>query len=300
MYAGGSHGGYGGKRDSGQSSGKLYGSLYEPVDLGAGGGCNGVGGNGGGAIRLEAEELVLDGILSADGLSGKESTGGAGGSLWVKVGLLRGSGSLQANGGIGKCLVDYGGFGGGGGRVALYYKEASSFDLNRVTAYGGNSPCNNPGEVYRNGGAGTVYLKAKDQEQGDLVLDNLNRPTSPGSTGLPAVGVGFSTALEASALTNSAAPFVPGALLGIRLNPYRSGTVTFPIIGNTRDRIFTDPASGEMTQVAQTGHEYIGEHLFRNVTVRGQSHLLTPDRIVAAGAVTVEAGSTLKSENLEK
>ena len=302
QLAGGSHGGYGGKYDSGQSSGRLYGSLYEPVNLGGGGGCYGYGrgGDGGGAVRLEAEELALDGILSADGESAPQSTGGAGGSLWVKVGLLKGTGSLQANGGLGKCLASYGGFGGGGGRVALYYREASGFDLSRVTAYGGNSPCNNAGEVYRNGGAGTVYLKGKDQEYGDLIVDNLNRPTSPGSTSLPAVGVGFNTALEANVLTNSANPFLPGALVGMRLNPYRSGAFTFPIIRNTHNQIFTDPAAGEMTQVAQTGHEYIGVHLFRNVIVRGQAHLLTPDRIVASGAVTVEAGSTLKSENLEK
>ena len=152
--------------------------------------------------------MVLDGILSADGESAPESTGGAGGSLWVKVGVLSGTGSLQANGGIGKCY-NSGGFGGGGGRVALYYREAAGFDLSRVTAYGGNSPCNDSGQIYRNGGAGTVYLKGKDQEYGDLIVDNLNRATPAGSTSLPAVGVGFNTALEANVLTNSANPFLP-------------------------------------------------------------------------------------------
>jgi hypothetical protein len=61
--AGGSYAGKGGTYN--YESNGVYGSAYEPADLGSGGGSENSGypgGNGGGAIRLEADELALDSV----------------------------------------------------------------------------------------------------------------------------------------------------------------------------------------------------------------------------------------------
>lgn len=119
--SGGGHGGQGGVGDRGgftNPSGMTHGSSIEPTDPGsAGGGVDGVGAPGGGAIRLEvAEALTLDGVISANGASaGGWAGGGAGGSIWIVTRLLAGSGSLHAHGGDGS-----GSGSGGGGRIAVY------------------------------------------------------------------------------------------------------------------------------------------------------------------------------------
>lgn len=119
--SGGGHGGQGGEGDRygfANPPGMTHGSSTEPADLGSGGGgVDGVGASGGGAIRLEvAEGLTLEGVISANGAStGGWAGGGAGGSVWIVTGLLAGNGSLQAHGGEGS-----GSGSGGGGRIAVY------------------------------------------------------------------------------------------------------------------------------------------------------------------------------------
>ncbi|WP_415835185.1 Ig-like domain-containing protein [Corallococcus soli] len=146
-----------------------YGDYQEPKEAG-GGGSGGPGaqpgGNGGGVLRLEAASLRLDGMLLASGKdSGSGYYSGAGGSIWLDVGALTGTGSMA--------LV--GGTSGGGGRVAVYYDESSTtFDWTRINAVGG----------YQGGGPGTVYLKAHAQPYGDLIVDNANGQFNP-STQLP-------------------------------------------------------------------------------------------------------------------
>jgi RHS repeat-associated protein len=127
---GAGHGGAGGGQAVGY--GLAYGSADEPVDLGsAGGGLQdgGLGGAGGGAIRLQVTgTLALDGRISADATAPTVAWypgGGAGGSIWVTAGRLAGSGTLQANGSAGG-LHSTGG-GGGGGRIAVYYGADGGF-----------------------------------------------------------------------------------------------------------------------------------------------------------------------------
>ncbi|MCX6029280.1 MAG: hypothetical protein NT169_08255, partial [Chloroflexi bacterium] len=173
LWSGGSYGGWGGQPTDGYPVASVYGALTDPNQLGAGGGglnsgSIAVGGNGGGLIRITANTLTLDGAIRANGSNAGSigyiyyAGGGAGGGIRLDVGTLTGAGAIQAIGGNG-LNASYDG-GGGGGRIAIYYTDMSGFNSSNITAYGGTS--------YRNGGAGTVFLKSTSQSHGDLVLDN--------------------------------------------------------------------------------------------------------------------------------
>jgi hypothetical protein len=164
--AGGAYGALGGGTTA--SGGIPYGSVLAPRDLGSGGGgyyTRGVGGSGGGAVRLSVSGLLLlDGRISAEGNSaiGEGGGGGAGGSVWVTAGTLAGAGTISVNGGLGSGFGLTGGGGGGGGRVAIQYGTYLFFGA--TSARGGS------GSAW--GGAGTVYTVANNQPYGQLVVDN--------------------------------------------------------------------------------------------------------------------------------
>ncbi len=142
--SGAGYGGRGGNSPTGLG-GATYGSLYQPTDLGSGGGDreNAPGGAGGGAIIIEVEELLLvDGIISAKGGTGSCYSpcptcvfscggGGSGGSINIKTNQLQGLGKITTNGGS---VYSRGG-GGGGGRIAIYY-DSNEF-LGDIQAFGG-------------------------------------------------------------------------------------------------------------------------------------------------------------------
>src|SRR5690606_14448358 len=156
-YTGGSHGGRGGHYSTSQS-GPVYGDYQEPMDVGLGGRTNGTGvTRGGGAIRIDADEIILDGGIFANGggVSSGSQGGGAGGSVWLDVGILRSgtTGEIRANGGLGS---SYGG-GGGGGRIAVHYETLIDVDQSRISTLGGGR---GNGYVMR-GSPGTVYLEDK-------------------------------------------------------------------------------------------------------------------------------------------
>jgi hypothetical protein len=295
-YSSASYGGYGAYYPS-NAINDTYGSIYYPSDPGSGGGGSSTyyqGGNGGGVIRIEAAEMNLNGkIFSNGGNAVNNSASGSGGSIWLIVNTLKGSGEIQANGGNGETCR-----GGGGGRIAVYYEDASAFDLSKITAYGGIQITN--GHINYNGGAGTIYLKNKSNQRGDLMVYNNNTQTREdiASTPLPAVGQGSNTGLYANKLVSNNASFIPGALIGIKLNPYPMGSTVFTIISNTSTEIFTDPADGNMAETgAVPGSAYIGEHYLYNLTIKGYAKVSTTDRIQVSGTLTVEPGSTLEAEN---
>ncbi|MDD3661902.1 MAG: hypothetical protein PHG63_02440, partial [Candidatus Dojkabacteria bacterium] len=146
---GAGHGGYGG------NGAAIYGSLYEPIDLGSGG----EAGAGGGAVKLSVSNTAtVNGDIHSSGTSE-----GSGGSIWIDTNVLTGGtfgvhGKIYANGGSSS-----GADGGGAGRIAIYYTEASGFD-GSVFAHGGG-----------NGGPGTVYWEQKGVDAaktGSLFVDN--------------------------------------------------------------------------------------------------------------------------------
>ena len=106
---GAGYGGNGGMSSSNALGGTGYGSLTQPVDLGSGGGygaagSGAVGGSGGGAVKIVASgDLILDGLISANGAdaTNSRSGGGSGGSIWLSARTITGAGVLAANGGVG-------------------------------------------------------------------------------------------------------------------------------------------------------------------------------------------------------
>lgn len=166
--SGGGYGGHGGAGGGTGAGGECYGSMLQPTDLGSGGGnplCCGVGGSGGGALRLTVQgQLQVDGAISVDGSPGGPASGwgggaGSGGSIWIECDELVGEGEIRANGGEGA----YGnvGGGGGGGRIAIY-GNTQSF-RGAIRAEGGAGA--------QRGGAGSVYLQ-NSGGRGGLIFDN--------------------------------------------------------------------------------------------------------------------------------
>jgi len=159
---GAGHGGMGGNGEDGTLGGNTYGDLFEPISIGSGGGSTSSdpGGAGGGAIKLEiANEIVLNGMISANGFDGQDgSGGGTGGSIWILSDIFSGSGDICADGGGIGAYYDGGG-GGAGGRIAIDVSSTDTFS-GTVSAYG------NGGN--QTGAAGTIYWTAEDH----LIIDN--------------------------------------------------------------------------------------------------------------------------------
>ncbi len=176
--SGGSHGGYGGLGRAG-TAGAVYGNVGDPSAFGAGSaGWGGVPGkNGGGLIRLDVDQLVVNGGIYADGQSGwaqgGASGGGAGGSINLRVGNLSGSGTISARGGAGGGPSDAGG--GGGGRIAIRWQSGDIGALS-LTAMGREFyDDGNTATLPISGGAGTIYLLGpSDNPDGRLLVDNGN------------------------------------------------------------------------------------------------------------------------------
>ena len=131
---GAGHGGY-----DASGTGAPYGDTYEPIALGSGGYAPGYGtySSGGGAIHLEiSERLQNDGTIEANGghAGGFNGCygGGSGGSIWIESDEIVGDGTVEALGGLPNSC----GYGGSGGRIALYAQndqfsnKANAFNVN--------------------------------------------------------------------------------------------------------------------------------------------------------------------------
>lgn len=145
--SGGGYGGRGGRSDNvtiTETFGVTNGSPIAPLWPGSGGCLTGLGGYGGGVIRIEASGTVsLDGTLTALGGNGASSTAsvgypgaGAGGGIMVLCQELEGgaTASIQAPGGN----ISTSG-GGGGGRISV---AVGLSDANRALLLDGQTPPN--------------------------------------------------------------------------------------------------------------------------------------------------------------
>jgi hypothetical protein len=141
---GGGGGGYGGEGGDGvldnspavgALGGKTYGTNCGPdLEPGSAGGAPGradnrsdpgVGGNGGAALSLIGDTVLITGTITLNGEEGivaanDAAGGGAGGGVLVHAGVLSQTGRIEADGGDGGDTDDGGG-GGGGGRIKLFY-----------------------------------------------------------------------------------------------------------------------------------------------------------------------------------
>ena len=168
----GSYGGFG-------QSGNPYGNVYEPIELGTAGGRNisGYAYPAGGAIKILTASLSNNGIISSNGgdciyLGNSAScSGSSGGSIWIDTDILNGNGSIRANGGTAP-VGHYFGWGGSGGRIAIYY-SSGDYDVtskDQIQAFGGYG--GNTGFA----GAGTIFVDNKSDSltKGTLFVNNNN------------------------------------------------------------------------------------------------------------------------------
>lgn len=161
-------------------TGSTYGNPTFPVDLGA----SYTTSAGGGAIFLDVGGGVwIDGSVLANGVTNSVSHGGAGGSILIRAPSVGGAGTISANGAMGT-KVDYTGYAGSGGRIALLTTDVLAFPTNKVTAYGRAT-----GSTTGYGsGAGTVFLKNAGDTHGTLIVNNSATGQSLSSNGAKPFG----------------------------------------------------------------------------------------------------------------
>jgi len=161
---GGGHAAVGGNgRVSGGTT--IYGSRSAPITWGSGGGAGDEqdGGNGGGAIKISATNITLNGLVKANGGTGEDGgsdhgAGGAGGSIWIiGTNSITGTGSLEAKGGGAPVHDNQVPGAGSGGRISINqtsntYTFAGSVDVDSA-------------DIGSKGGVGTFYLGLTNNDQ---------------------------------------------------------------------------------------------------------------------------------------
>lgn len=165
---GGGYGGLGGNGNGTGTEGPIYGTTNGPdIDMGSGGGngqdCTNPG-DGGGAVKMTACVIALNGSISlkgtvgGNGNSGEACGGGSGGGCLLQGDYISGSASINVsggNGGDGTFDIPIfgsqkeGGGGGAGGRVKYFYCKSNTFS-GTVTKNGG-LPGSGPGSTTAGG-----------------------------------------------------------------------------------------------------------------------------------------------------
>ncbi len=226
---GGGGGAYGGNGGSGchasNAGGTAYGSITAPNDLGSGGGTGygqGVGGSGGGLVKLNVSGTLTNGgtIIAngADGTCGGSfgGGGGSGGTIYISAGALAGTGVITSNGGNGTCTGSGQGNTGGGGRIAIYY-SGTPF-AGTITAYGGASGFSSGTK----GGAGTFYEKQSGQANANLTIKNAG--TAGAETPLTAAIIGATNVTYNSLIVQNGAMI--NIASGVTITGLNSGSYT--------------------------------------------------------------------------
>ena len=132
------------------------------------------------------------------------------------------------------------------------------------------------------GGAGTVLMRQRGQAYGDLYIDdNLADSSSSSRTLLTPVGFGTVQALTADTLTTDGTlVYLPGALVGLEVNPNVDQTTTFTVVANTASTLVVNVTGGtDLTDAASVGDTYAGVYRFDNVVFRRGGFLWTADRL---------------------
>jgi hypothetical protein len=293
--AGGSHGGMGSVESGSGPAGEVYDSVYRP-HLAGGGGAIGGGRFGGGVLSIEAGTVVLDGAIRARGAEDSSTNGGAGGSVRIDAGVLRGGGLIDASGGLGTPSGVHTGDGsGGGGRVALHVGDLTQFDAAvQVVARGGAVGAQASPEKWA--APGTVLVKTAGDLHGELIVDavdDVGRPVP--ATALPALGSGTVVQLSAQGadawLTGGEVlrPRWWGATV-VLLDAAGGELGAFPVVEvDGAGRVLLAGAAGVSGSAS-----YRGEYRFDRVVLRGDGSLTASDPLVA-GEVAISGSGTLSA-----
>ncbi len=126
---------------------------------------------GGGHASIIASDLVLNGIIRANGDSPVTYTvGSAGGGIHIDVATFSGTGKIETRGGEDVLALKGTTFqSGAGGRISVYHSSLNTFT---GTYDAGTGSTGISGEM---GSAGTVYIKDTTQNLDSIIVDNFNR-----------------------------------------------------------------------------------------------------------------------------
>ena len=137
---------------------KVYGDLYEPINLGSGS-----ENAGGGAVHLVVGgDAILEGLITTQSQKEEEDSDycGAPGSIYIKANTISGEGEILANSNNLRSS---------GGRISLVVTGDNKLAKDR-------SKLNAQGNVYNTrGGAGTILVKTTAEAYGILYIDNVVR-----------------------------------------------------------------------------------------------------------------------------
>ena len=164
-----------------------FGSILEPVATGKGSarGNNGTDvdvseGHGGGSLRFVVGGTFSNaGRVIANGQSGSQVAGGAGGSIYVRAAAIAGAGTFEANAsapsGSGQQAAA------SGGRVALVATGANAASATTASANGSRAPdfWQKDNQPYWEGAAGTVWLQSATEKT--LLVRNVVESWSNGT-----------------------------------------------------------------------------------------------------------------------
>ncbi|MEM1180659.1 MAG: PKD domain-containing protein [Acidobacteriota bacterium] len=292
---GASHGGFG---HLGDDHGEAYGSVYRPRFSGAGGGSfrktsnthTFRGGTGGGVVEIRADDMIVDGEIVANGVAGEEGDyGGAGGSLYLDVGRLSGSGELQALG------ADANKGAGAGGRIAIKVNELLGFDPATLVNAAGGVDTDQQSGGYGDGGragAGTIFLYTSASTYGELRVDaRESGALTPDRTVLPSLGQHTIGMVEIDAGDPTHLWIEPQAPegrfdLGVEGAWARVEGVDYRVLEESGDRrrVLLEGAAGSV----QTGDGVRGVYKFDRLTLAGTAGVDAVDLIEAAVVVAAE------------
>ncbi len=135
---------------------KVYGDLYEPINLGSGS-----DNAGGGAVHLVVGgDAILEGLITTQSQKENSDYCGAPGSIYIKANTISGEGEILANSNNLRSS---------GGRISLVVTGDNKLAKDR-------SKLNAQGNVYNTrGGAGTILVKTTAEAYGILYIDNVVR-----------------------------------------------------------------------------------------------------------------------------
>ena len=283
---GGSHGGIG----TGESCAS-YGDPCAPVTVGS---CTYSAASyyGGGAIELKAGgAFVLNGQVIASAKDSPNYYGGGGGSAWITVASLSGSGAVLANGGKAPS-----GSPGGGGRIALYLtgegQDFSGFTGKVEARQGGNGGADSPGTIYRE--------TAATAGNGELEVTGCGVMSARRSyTGLPAraepyrfskviLGKGARLGVMQGATVHIGA--LEGESKGLASLTLRGGTVILPQ-DTTISKLNLFALEPGSQLLAEGTEEGTTEQLA--LTLAGDAQL-TCDAPLSLAALTMQSGAVMK------
>ncbi len=308
---GGSHGGPGAAHDGG-TAGATYDSVYLPYQAGGGGSYESLpGGAGGGVLVLKVGELVLNGTIASRGdkrgnVYPNRGGAGAGGSIVIDAGIVRGSGLIDASGGDNEACEWWSGAG-GGGRVALYAGSLVSFaPETQIKSWGGGIYyCQNM-NGWRYAGAGTVFVKTSSSTYGALYIDSGTETNGLKRLGadvkLPDLGTGTVTTVEVAGadLWVTTGQTLKAAWLGARM-------VLFDATGGDLGSFQVLRLDGARALLAgaaavTSASTYEGEYRFDSIAARNDAKVIVPGRL-AAQQLEIQRGDVrlprlVKAQNL--